>query len=68
MSYLITGVKFLLSSISNDWLFWSVDLTSIAWNSELNVFKKIWFFGEISNKLPNGLFGTNVYKTLKSCW
>ena len=68
MSYLITGVKFLLSSISNDWLFWSVDLTSIAWNSELNVFKKIWFFGEISNKLPNGLFGKNVYKTLKSCW
>ena len=25
-------------------------------------------FGEISNKLPNGLLGTNVYKTLESCW
>ena len=24
-------------------------------------------FGEISNKLPNVLFGTNVYKTLESC-
>ena len=24
--------------------------------------------GEISNKLPNDLFGTNVYKTLESCW
>ena len=35
-------------------------------NSELNIFKKIRFFGEIFNELPNGLFGTNVYKTLKS--
>ena len=34
----------------------------------LNVFKKTWVFGEISNKLPNDLFGTNVYKTLESCW
>ena len=42
--------------------------TSIFWNYELNVFKKIWFFGEIPNKLPNDLFGTNVYKTLASCW
>ena len=37
-------------------------------NSELNVFKKIKFVGEISNKLMNGLFGTNMYKTLESCW
>ena len=66
--YLITKVKFILSSISNGWLFWSVYHTSMSWNSELNVFKKIWFVGEISNKLPNGLFGTNVYKTLESCW
>ena len=42
--------------------------TSMAWNSELNVFKKIWLFGKISNKLPNGLFGTNIYKTPESCW
>ena len=34
---------------------------------ELNVFKKIKFVGELSNKLPNGLSGTNVYKTLESC-
>ena len=36
-------------------------------NSELNVFKKIEFIGETSNNLPNGLLGTNVYKTLESC-
>ena len=35
-------------------------------NSELNVFKGMKFVGVISNKLPNGLFGTNVYKTLES--
>ena len=68
MFYLITKVKFILSAISNGWLFQSVNHTSMAWNSELNVFRKIWFFGEISYKLPNGLFGTNVYKTLECCW
>ena len=31
-------------------------------------FKKTWFVVEISNKLSNGLFGTNLYKTLESCW
>ena len=35
--------------------------------SELNVFKKIEFVGAISNRLPNVLLGTNVYKTLESC-
>ena len=40
----------------------------MAWNSELNAFKKIWFFGELSNKLPNRLLGTNLYETLESCW
>ena len=24
--------------------------------------------GEISNNWPNDLLGTNVYKTLESCW
>ena len=38
----------------------------MAWNSDLNVFKMIWFVGEISNKLPNGLFVTDVCKTLKT--
>ena len=37
-------------------------------NSESNVFKIIEFVGETSNKLPNGLLGTTVYKTLDSCW
>ena len=40
----------------------------MAWNSELNVFKKMKFVGEIYSNWPNGLFGTNVYKTLESCW
>ena len=66
--YLIIGVKFILFSISNGWLFWSENHTILSANSELNGFKKIWFFGDISNKLPNGLLGTNVYKTLESCW
>ena len=57
----ITKVKFIVSSIYNGWLFWSVNHTSM-------VFTGIKFGGAISNKLPNGLFGTNVYKTLKSCW
>ena len=68
MFYLITRVKFILSSICNGWLLWPVNHTSIDWNSEIDVFKKTKFVGEISNKLPNGLFGTNVYKTLESCW
>ena len=29
--------------------------------------KKILFVGEISNKVPNGLFGTNVYNIHESC-
>ena len=37
-------------------------------NSELNVFKGIKFVGVAFNKLSNGLFGTNVFKTLESCW
>ena len=37
-------------------------------NSELNVLKMIEFVAEISNKLPNALFVTNVYKTPESCW
>ena len=57
-----------MSSISNGWLFWFVNHTSIASNSELKDFRKIWFVREIPNKLPKGLFETNVYKTLKSCW
>ena len=66
MFYLIT--KVILSSISNGWLFWSVTHTSMVWNSELNVVKKVLFAGEISNKLPNSLLGTKAYKTLESCW
>ena len=71
MFYLITKVKFILPPISNGWLLWSVYHTYhslMVWNSELNVSKGTKFVGLISNKLPNGLFGTSVYKTLESCW
>ena len=60
----MTKVKFLLSSISSGWLFWSVNHTSIPKNSEVNVFKKIKFIGTLSNELLNGLLGTNIYKLL----
>ena len=50
-----------MSSISNDSLFWTVNHTSIFRDSELNVCKKIWFFGEISYRLPNGLSGASAY-------
>ena len=59
---------FILSSISSDLEFWSVNHTSIYENSELKVFKNIKFLGEISNHWPNNLLGTNVYKALESCW
>ena len=53
----------ILSSISSDLEFWSVNQTSMYENSELKVFKNITFLNEISNKWPNDLFGTNYYKT-----
>ena len=58
---------FILSSISRGLEFWSVNHTSIYENSELNYFKNIKFFGEISSNWPNGLLGTSVYKTFESC-
>ena len=54
MYYLITRAKFIISS--NGWLFWSGNHTSIAWNSEINIFKTIRFFGEISDRLLNGYY------------
>ena len=63
----MTKVIFILSSISSGVEFYSKNHASPNANSELNIFKKIAFFGEISNSWPNDLFGTNVYKTLKSC-
>ena len=59
---------FILPSISRGLEFWSVSHTSIYENSELKVFKNINFFGEVSSNWPNDLVGTNVYKTLESCW
>ena len=57
----MSKVKFILCSIPSGLLFWFVNHTSMYENSELNVFKKIEFVGEISNKLPNNFLGANVY-------
>ena len=56
----------ILSFISSGLEFWSVNQTSIYENSELKVYKNIKFLGEISNKWPKDLSGTNVYKTLQN--
>ena len=58
---------FILSYISNGLEFWSVKSTSIFENPELNVFN-IKFLDEICHNRPNDLLGTNVNKTLESCW
>ena len=59
---------FILSSISSGLEFWLVNHTSLYEIYESKVFKNITFLGEISNNWPNDLLGTNVYKTLESCW
>ena len=61
-------IMFILSSISCSIEFWSVNFTSIYENSELKVFKVITFLGEICNNWSNDLFGTNVCRSLESCW
>ena len=49
------------SSISSGLEIWSVNQISMYDNS-----KNIKLLGEISNNLPNDLFGINIYKTLES--
>ena len=56
---------FILSSISSDLDFWSVNHTSKYENSELKLTFE--FMGEISNNWPNDLLGKKVYKILGSC-
>ena len=46
-----------------------VNYISIYEYSELKVFKYIYInLVEISNSWPNHVIGTNLYKTLESCW
>ena len=59
---------FILFSISSGLGFWSVNHSSIYENSESKVFKNITFLDEISDNWLNDFLGTNVYKTLESCW
>ena len=50
--------------ISSDSKFGSVKHTSIYENSEANIFENIKLLGELSDDL----LGTNLCKTIKSCW
>ena len=59
---------FILSSTSSGLEFWSVNHTSVYENSELEVFKNINFFSEISSYWLDDLLGTNACKTFESCW
>ena len=59
---------FILSSISSGTEFRSGNHTSIYEHSESKIFKNIKFLGEVSNNWPDDLLGTNMYKTLESCW
>ena len=63
----MTRAKFILSSIFTGLLCWSLNDTLIYKNSLLYVFENIKIVGKIYNNWPNGLFGTNVYKTPESC-
>ena len=54
---------FILSSISKELEFWSVNQ-----NSESNVFENIKLLAEISKNWSNDLLGTNVYKSVGFCW
>ena len=59
---------FIPSTTCYGWEFGSVNHTSINENSELNVFRKQKFDGDISNNCGNDLFGLNVLKTSGLCW
>ena len=60
---------FILSFISSNLEYRSVNHNSIYENSELKVFKHIKCLGKISINWQNDLFGTNVYNSLDSnCW
>ena len=59
---------FILSSISRDLQFWSVNHTLLYKNSGSEVFGNTTFFCEISINWPNYLLGTHVSKTLQSRW
>ena len=59
---------FILSSTSSNLKFWSVNYILIYENSKLKVFENIKYLGEISNNWPKDTLGTNVCKTLESCW
>ena len=56
---------FIISSGSG---FWLVNHTSVYENIELNVFKIIKLFGEISNNWLKHLLERNASKSLNSCY
>ena len=60
----------ILSFISSGLEFRSVNLnhTLINENSKLKLNIYIYIYCEISSNWTNDLLGTNVYKTVESCW
>ena len=58
---------FILSFVSRGLEFWSVKHTSIYENPELKVFKNIFLY-EIPSNWQISLLGTNLHKSLESCW
>ena len=68
MIFILSCFFFFSSSVPRGLVFSSVNHTSIYVNSESNFFKDIKFLGELSNNWQNNLSGTNVYKSLESCW
>ena len=59
---------FILSPIPSGLEFWSVNYTSIYENSETKALKNVKFLDKLFNNWSNDLLGTNVYKTLETCW
>ena len=59
---------FILSSIPSSLEIWSANRASTYKNLEIKVFKNVIFGGEMCNNWPKNLLGTNIYKTLESCW
>ena len=68
---LITKIKCILFSFSNDWGLYHQSIFQYNKNSELSAFRKIKFIGQIANNCPNELIGTKKMLTQtvdEKCW
>ena len=57
-----------LHSITHDLQFGFLNKTSINKHFNQKFLRNFKFTGEISNNILKNLLGSNVYKTLDSCW